>query len=75
MEENAYQCGYCIPGMIMGTVALLREKPQPSDVEIRKWLGHQISPLQRLPAHPRRRPPRAKEGAIKSSSITGRSII
>ncbi|HEY2148803.1 MAG TPA: 2Fe-2S iron-sulfur cluster-binding protein [Pirellulales bacterium] len=42
MEENAYQCGYCIPGMIMGTVALLKEKPKPSDEEIRNWLSHQI---------------------------------
>ena len=66
MEENAYQCGYCIPGMIMGTVALLREKPQPTDVEIRKWLSHQIC---RCNGYPRildavRRA--AKEGAIKS---------
>ena len=42
MEENAYQCGYCIPGMIMGTVALLKENPKPNDDEIRKWLSHQI---------------------------------
>ncbi len=66
MEENAYQCGYCIPGMIMGTVALLREKPQPSDVEIRNWLGHQIcrcNGYQRILDAVRRA---AKEGAIKS---------
>lgn len=66
MEENAYQCGYCIPGMIMGTVALLREKPQPTDADIRKWLSHQIC---RCCGYPRildavRRA--AKEGAVKA---------
>ena len=39
--ENAYQCGYCIPGMIMGLVALLDRKPIPSDDEILSRLdGH-----------------------------------
>ena len=28
------QCGYCQSGMIMAVAALLKEKPQPSDVEI-----------------------------------------
>ena len=32
--ENAFQCGYCTPGMIMATVALLDENPKPSDDEI-----------------------------------------
>ncbi len=28
------QCGYCQPGMIMASAALLREKPAPSDADI-----------------------------------------
>ena len=34
-EEHGLQCGYCTPGMIMTTSALLAEKPDPSEAEIR----------------------------------------
>jgi nicotinate dehydrogenase subunit A len=34
LAEQAYQCGYCIPGMILGLVSLLERKPVPSDDEI-----------------------------------------
>jgi aerobic-type carbon monoxide dehydrogenase small subunit (CoxS/CutS family) len=41
LAEDAYQCGYCTPGMILATVALLREKAQPTDAQILKALdGH-----------------------------------
>jgi aerobic-type carbon monoxide dehydrogenase small subunit (CoxS/CutS family) len=41
MEETALQCGYCTPGMIMGTVALLRKNPHPEPGEIVRALdGH-----------------------------------
>jgi aerobic-type carbon monoxide dehydrogenase small subunit (CoxS/CutS family) len=41
MAESAFQCGYCTPGMIMGTVALLGRTPNPSDAEIRNAMnGH-----------------------------------
>src|SRR5947209_18631819 len=34
LEEGAFQCGYCTAGMIMTAVALLDEKPKPTDTEI-----------------------------------------
>jgi aerobic-type carbon monoxide dehydrogenase small subunit (CoxS/CutS family) len=34
IEHEGMQCGYCVPGMIMTTVALLREKQSPSREEI-----------------------------------------
>jgi nicotinate dehydrogenase subunit A len=38
LEEEAAQCGYCIPGMIIGAVALLGRNPEPTDDEIREAL-------------------------------------
>ena len=39
MEEQAAQCGYCIPGMIMAAKALLDRKQQPSEAEVRLALA------------------------------------
>ncbi len=36
--EHGLQCGYCTPGMIMSSVALLKENPNPSRDEIRHGL-------------------------------------
>jgi nicotinate dehydrogenase subunit A len=38
IEEQAAQCGYCIPGMIMRAQALLQSNPHASDAEIRAQL-------------------------------------
>ena len=34
-EQHALQCGFCTPGMLMTTRALLDENPDPTDQEIR----------------------------------------
>ena len=39
MEEQAAQCGYCIPGMMMRAQALLQRNPKPTDEQIRTELG------------------------------------
>ena len=41
-EEHGLQCGYCTPGMIMSTVALLQKNPNPSDLEIKEGLAGNI---------------------------------
>ncbi len=38
IEEGAIQCGFCTPGFIMTTKALLKETPDPSEAEIREYL-------------------------------------
>ncbi|HWP90003.1 MAG TPA: (2Fe-2S)-binding protein [Burkholderiales bacterium] len=38
IDEQAAQCGYCIPGMIMRAQALLEKNPSPSDTEIRRHM-------------------------------------
>jgi len=38
VESGAIQCGFCTPGMVLATVALLNENPAPSDREIREAL-------------------------------------
>lgn len=38
-DQGADQCGFCNPGFVMNTVALLRENPDPTDEEIRSFLA------------------------------------
>lgn len=38
-DQGAEQCGFCNPGMIMNTIALLRENPDPTEDEIREYLA------------------------------------
>ncbi len=38
-DQGAEQCGFCNPGFVMNTIALLRENPDPTDDEIRQFLA------------------------------------
>ena len=38
-DQGADQCGFCNPGFVMNTIALLRENPDPTDDEIRAFLS------------------------------------
>ena len=38
-DQDADQCGFCNPGFVMNTIALLRENPDPTDDEIRAFLS------------------------------------
>ena len=38
-DQGAEQCGFCNPGFVVNTIALLRENPDPTDQEIRAFLA------------------------------------
>ena len=38
VDNAAIQCGFCTPGMVMASTALLNENPDPSEDEIRDYL-------------------------------------
>jgi aerobic carbon-monoxide dehydrogenase small subunit len=35
MENHGLQCGYCTPGMVMASISLLNENPNPTEQEVR----------------------------------------
>jgi len=39
MAEHGLQCGYCTPGMLMTSVALLKKNPRPTEDEIRRAIS------------------------------------
>ncbi|MDE3028109.1 MAG: (2Fe-2S)-binding protein [Paracoccaceae bacterium] len=41
-DHHGLQCGFCTPGMVMSTAALLKENPKPTEAEIRHYLEGNI---------------------------------
>jgi aerobic-type carbon monoxide dehydrogenase small subunit (CoxS/CutS family) len=42
LEAEAFQCGYCTPGMVMATVSLLRANPAPSEADIARVMDRNV---------------------------------
>jgi nicotinate dehydrogenase subunit A len=42
IAEQAMQCGYCIPGILISAAALLKQNPHPSDAEVRAALDRNL---------------------------------
>jgi carbon-monoxide dehydrogenase small subunit len=39
LEHAALQCGFCTPGLLIATKALLERNPDPTETEIRYWIA------------------------------------
>lgn len=42
LETEAFQCGYCTPGMVMAAIGLLRTTPNPSEQDIARLMDRSV---------------------------------
>jgi aerobic-type carbon monoxide dehydrogenase small subunit (CoxS/CutS family) len=42
LETEAFQCGYCTPGMVMAAIGLLRTNPNPSEQDIARLMDRSV---------------------------------
>ena len=42
LDAEAFQCGYCTPGMVMATIGLLRTNPNPSEADIARLMDRNV---------------------------------
>src|SRR5262249_47418470 len=42
IAEQAMQCGYCVPGILISAAALLKRNPSPTEAEIREALDRNL---------------------------------
>jgi len=73
LEADALQCGYCTPGMIMSSVALLSKNPSPSEQDIVRSMEGNIC---RCGTYPRivtaiRKAAQSIKGTVVSSKTAG----
>ena len=71
VRNHAMQCGYCTPGFVVTAKALLDEKPDPTEEEIRDALGGNLCRCGTYPQHPRAVLEAAKE--MRESAERGES--
>ena len=50
LKHHAFQCGFCTPGMILSTLQLLQQNPDPTEDEIRHGISGNLC---RCGSHPR----------------------
>jgi aerobic-type carbon monoxide dehydrogenase small subunit (CoxS/CutS family) len=72
LEADALQCGYCTPGMIMSSVALLSKNPNPSEQEVVRFMEGNVC---RCGTYPRivtaiRKAALSMKGVVVSSKAT-----
>ena len=65
LAEDAMQCGYCTPGMIMSGVGLLEKHPNPSEAEILRFMEGNLC---RCGAYPRILAALRKAAAVKEAA-------
>ena len=66
LEADALQCGYCTPGMIMSSVALLSKNPNPSELEIVRFMEGNVC---RCGTYPR------IVTAIRKAALTMKGVV
>jgi carbon-monoxide dehydrogenase small subunit len=42
LDHGSYQCGFCTPGMLMSSTALLTENPKPTKEQIKEGIDGNI---------------------------------
>lgn len=42
LDAEAFQCGYCTPGMVMATIGMLRRTPDPTEQDIAKAMDRNV---------------------------------
>ncbi|HUL74577.1 MAG TPA: (2Fe-2S)-binding protein [Vicinamibacterales bacterium] len=42
LDAEAFQCGYCTPGMVMAAISLLRTNPNPTEAEIARLMDRNV---------------------------------
>jgi aerobic-type carbon monoxide dehydrogenase small subunit (CoxS/CutS family) len=42
LDKNAFQCGYCTPGMVMAATGLLQKNPHPTEGQIKESMNGNI---------------------------------